>query len=70
MSDLAYWNSNTNYLLLVIDCFSKHAHIMPLKNKEGRTVAEAMEHALEASAATPSVLSSDHGKEFVSAEFY
>ena len=35
-------NEGINFLLLVIDIFSKYGWIIPLKNKKGETVANAL----------------------------
>ena len=35
-------NDGYNYLLLVIDIFSKYGWIIPLENKKGKTVADAL----------------------------
>ena len=34
-------NNNFNYILTVIDCFSKYAWCIPLKNKMGREIIDA-----------------------------
>ena len=34
-------NEGVTFLLLVIDIFSKYGWVIPLKNKEGKTVAKA-----------------------------
>ena len=42
MSAFSKFNQGFRYLLLVIDIFSKYGWIIPLKNKEGKTVASAL----------------------------
>lgn len=55
-------NQNTNYLLSVIDVFSKFAYVIPLPNKTAATLAEKLREifAIE----KPSSLQSDNGTEF------
>ena len=36
------YNDGYTFLLLVIDIFSKYGYLIPLKNKKGETVAEAL----------------------------
>ena len=35
-------NDNYKYLLIVIDVLSKYAWVMPLKDKTGKTITEAL----------------------------
>jgi transposase InsO family protein len=72
--DMRAWNpglnNGTQYLLTVIDTFTKHAWAVPLPNKEGATVALALDEKVLAQADhAPTVLQTDRGSEFVSAEF-
>lgn len=39
---LAAFNNNTRYLLAVIDVFSKYLWVIPIPNKTGVTIAEAL----------------------------
>ena len=57
-------NSNTTFLLTVIDCFSKFAWVVPLKNKQAVTVAKAMESVFAAANGTPATIQTDNGGEF------
>ena len=57
------WNKGINYLLMVIDVFSKFGWIEPLKNKKGETVANAFEKIFK-SGRQPRLLWVDKGKEF------
>ena len=52
-------NDGVTFLLLVIDIFSKYGWVIPLKNKEGKTVAEALKTIFK-----PEKLWTDKGKEF------
>ena len=36
------YNDGYTFLLLVIDTFSKYGYLIPLKNKKGETVADAL----------------------------
>ena len=42
MKAFSEFNQGFNFLLLVIDIFSKYGWIIPLENKEGKTVASAL----------------------------
>ena len=42
MQGLSEWNDNNRFLLTVIDAFSKYAWLVPIKNKTGETVADAL----------------------------
>ena len=57
-------NSNTTFLLTVIDCFSKFAWVVPLKNKQSGTVAMALQQIIESAGASPSTVQTDNGGEF------
>ena len=55
-------NEGVTFLLLVIDIFSKYGWVIPLKNKEGKTVAEALKTIFKER--KPEKLWTDKGKEF------
>ena len=58
-------NSNTTFLLTVIDCFSKYAWVAPLRSKSASSVAAAMETIFKDNdSKAPSVLQTDNGGEF------
>jgi transposase InsO family protein len=57
-------NSNTTFLLTVIDCFSKFAWVVSLRNKQAATVAAAMKQVLEVAGAKPTTIQTDNGGEF------
>ena len=72
--DMRAWNprlnNNTNYLLTAVDTFTKQAWAVPLANKEGATVAVALDEKILAQAdQAPTVLQTDRGSEFLSGEF-
>ena len=56
------YNDGVTFLLLVIDIFSKYGWAIPLKNKEGKTVAEALKTIFKER--KPEKLWTDKGKEF------
>lgn len=62
-------NNNFQYILTIIDCFSKVAEARPLKNKCGTVVARAFEEVLKETRTHPLKLQVDMGKEFYSAPF-
>ena len=62
MSSFSKDNKGFKFLLLVIDIFSKYGWIIPLKNKEGLTVANALKSIFEER--KPEKLWTDKGKEF------
>jgi transposase InsO family protein len=56
-------NKGYKYILTVIDVFSKHAWAIPLKNKTGVEVSQALDRIF--SEEKPSSLQTDKGKEFL-----
>ena len=56
-------NQGVNFLLLVIDIFSKYGWIIPLKNKKGETVANALKDIFK-EGRKPGKLWTDKGREF------
>mgnify|MGYP001595898211 CR=1 FL=1 len=69
MSKYAGLNNGVNWLLTVIDAFSKFVWVVPLKNKEAITVADAMSDIIATMDKVPNVCQTDNGSEFVSAEW-
>ena len=67
MSDLAGHNRQRRYLLNIIDCFSRKAWSFALTNRTGASIAQQLRGLFE-SGQIPSVLHSDNGTEFTSAE--
>lgn len=57
-------NKNFKYLLTVIDCFSKFAFAVPVKDKTGNSVSNAMESIFIESNRKPNILQTDNGREF------
>ena len=62
MKAFSGYNQGYSFLLLVIDIFSKYGWIIPLKNKEGKTVAEALKTIFKER--KPEKMWVDKGKEF------
>lgn len=62
-------NRGYNYILNVIDTFSKYCFLEPLKTKTGSEVAKAFETIIEKSGRQPRLLHCDRGKEYVNKDF-
>ena len=56
------YNDGYTFLLLVIDTFSKYGYLIPLKNKKGETVADALKDIFKKR--KPEKLWTDKGREF------
>ena len=63
MQAFTKFNRGTKYLLAVIDVFSKYGWLVPLKNKTGKTVANALKKII-ISGQKPTKMWVDKGKEF------
>ena len=57
-------NKGVNYLLTVVDVFSKYAWVLPMKQKTGPQTATALTALFKSSKRTPQKLQTDDGKEF------
>ena len=68
VNNIAKYNRGYRYLLTVVDVFSKHAWVEPVKNKTGKTVTEAMTKILK-KGRKPLNLQTDDGKEFYNKTF-
>ena len=73
VSAQAHNNRGINWLLCVIDIYTRYAWVIPLKNKEGPTVLDGFKRIV-AEAKTvghsmPEVLMSDNGSEFIARKF-
>lgn len=64
-------NKGFKYLLTYIDCFSRWAHVIPLKNKNGEHVADQFESKFikKFPKRKPLKIQSDKGTEFISRAF-
>ena len=67
MQLLAYENQGFRYILIVIDCFSRKAWAHALKDKTGKSVADAFNYIFT-NQETPKSLQTDKGKEFFNKE--
>ena len=63
MRSLSKHNDNVNYILTVIDVFSRYAYAYPIKNKTGDYITEAFQKLFEIQ--TPKLLQTDKGTEFI-----
>ena len=66
--NIAKYNRGYRYLLTVVDVFSKHAWVQPVKNKTGQAVTAAFEKILK-EGRKPINLQTDDGKEFYNKTF-
>ena len=66
--NIAKYNRGYRYLLTVVDVFSKHAWLQPVKNKTGQAVTAAFEKILK-EGRKPINLQTDDGKEFYNKTF-
>ena len=64
MRALSKENEGVNFLLLVIDTFSKYGWIVPLKDKKGETIVKALKEIFKESGRRPDKLWTDKGREF------
>ena len=62
LSAISKDNEGYNFLLLVIDVFSKYGYLVPLKDKKGETVANALKTIFKER--RPGKLWTDKGREF------
>lgn len=69
MQNLRKYNKGYNYILIVIDCFSKYAWTQPLKSKNKLDVAHAFERILLNTHRIPNNLQTDMGTEFYNNTF-
>ena len=70
VGNIAKYNRGYRYLLTVVDVFSKHAWVEPLKSKTGKTVTDGFSKILKRSdGRKPLNLQTDDGKEFYNKTF-
>lgn len=69
MRSLQAENDGYNYLLTIIDVFSKHAWALPLKTKTGPEVTKAFQDIFQQSKRKPLKIQTDLGGEFVNKVF-
>lgn len=63
MKEFKMENDGHQYILTIIDCFSKYAFVVPLKDKSASEVKEAFKKVF--TARKPLKIQTDRGKEFV-----
>ena len=61
---ISKFNKGFRFLLCVIDIYSKHAWVIPLKDKKGITITNAFQKILDESNRKPNKIRVDKGKEF------
>ena len=64
MQAFSKFNCGVRYLLSVIDVFSKYCWMLPLKDKTGKSVADAFKEIFKKSKQKPEKLWTDKGREF------
>lgn len=69
MGHLKKWNGGVNFLLTVIDAFSKQAFVEACKTKTGQDVTAAMKRILIRAKYSPKLMQTDMGKEFLNRSF-
>ena len=68
VQDVAKENDGVNYLLVVIDVFSKYVWVRPMKNKTAHSLLEAFDSILS-EGRKPEKLRTDKGTEFLNETF-
>ena len=68
VSSMSKYNDQRRYLFCLIDVFSKYAWVVPIKDKTGKTLVEAMKTVLK-EGRTPKSLQTDKGTEFKNRHF-
>ena len=68
LSNLSKSNDKHRYLLCIIDVFSKYAWVVPIKDKNGKTLVIAFKSVLKRGR-SPKSLQTDKGTEFKNKEF-
>mgnify|MGYP001151065194 CR=1 FL=1 len=66
VSNQAHKNSGVNFLLCVIDIYTRYAWVIALKNKTNTVCTAALQKILAESGRKPEILMSDNGSEFIS----
>ena len=69
MSLISKFNKGIRYLLCVIDLFSRHAWVIPLKNKKGDSIVEGFQSIFKNSDRKSNKIWVDHGSEFYNNKF-
>ena len=69
LSNISRDNDNFNFILTYIDCYSRYAFTVPVKNKSALEVESAFEKILVESGRSPTYVQTDKGREFLNAIF-
>ena len=69
VSNLRKFNDDHQFLLIVIDAFSRYAWVKPLKDKKAATVLKAFKEILSVEEKSPVLIRSDRGSEYVNRYF-
>jgi hypothetical protein len=69
VSSIARFNDRNNFILTCIDCFSRYAFAIPIRNKSALEVKDGFASILESNDVIPAYVQSDKGREFVNAIF-
>ena len=64
MQSLSRKNKGIKYLLCVIDLYSKYAFVIPLKDKKGISIVNAIDKIIKQSNRKPNKIRADQGGEF------
>src|SRR6266516_4532136 len=67
MTSLSSYNDGFKYLLTCIDCFSRYAWVVPIRNKRSSSVTDAFASILDLR--RPTYVQSDKGSEFLNSSF-
>ena len=68
MQSLSRYNTGIKYLLCAIDLFSKYAWIVPMKDKKGASIVNALKKIISGGR-KPNKISVDQGSEFYNKSF-
>ena len=69
MQLLSKFNKGFRFLLSVIDIFSKYAWVIPLKDKKGISIVNALKQILKESNRKPNKIWVDKGSDFYNISF-
>ena len=69
MQLISKFNKGFRFLLCVIDIFSRHAWVIPLKDKKGVSIVNAFQKILDISERKPNKIWVDKGSEFYNSSF-
>ncbi len=69
VSNLAQFNGNKKYLFNVIDVFSKYAFSVPVPDKTGTSMTDALKRVITSTERKPNKIWTDHGAEFFNKKF-